>query len=111
MTGSGATSLNLEMADQQYLLSAALICSAILSLIQITRFKIWRTGYYLGTGLLSVVGPNFASIPAASAVIKNMYSSGYCPTNILEDGTVQNLPCPEAWGAILGTCKYFFVRI
>jgi NCS2 family nucleobase:cation symporter-2 len=44
MTGSGPTSLNLEMADQQYLLSAALICSALLSLIQITRFKIWRTG-------------------------------------------------------------------
>ncbi|GAN08690.1 purine permease [Mucor ambiguus] len=110
MTGSGATSLNLEMADQQYLLSAALICSAILSLIQITRFKIWGTGYYLGTGLLSVVGPNFASIPAASAVIKNMYSSGYCPTNVLEDGTVQNLPCPNAWGAILGTsmvCSFF----
>lgn len=43
MTGSGPTSLNLEMADQQYLLSAALITSALLSLIQITRFKIWGT--------------------------------------------------------------------
>lgn len=62
-------------------------------------------GFYVGTGLLSVVGPNFASIPAASAVIKNMYASGFCPTNILEDGTIQNLPCPDAWGAILGTCK------
>lgn len=59
----------------------------------------------MGTGLLSVVGPNFASIPAASAVIKNMYASGFCPTNVLEDGTIQNLPCPNAWGAILGTCK------
>lgn len=68
-------------------------------------------GFYVGTGLLSVVGPNFASIPAASAVIKNMYASGFCPTNVLEDGTIQNLPCPNAWGAILGTCKahYFFV--
>ncbi|GAA5805586.1 permease family-domain-containing protein [Helicostylum pulchrum] len=110
MTGSGPTALNLTTADQQYLLSAALITSALLSIIQITRFKIWRTGYYIGTGLLCVVGPNFASIPAASAVIRNMYSSGYCPTNILEDGTVQNLPCPEAWGAILGTsmvCSFF----
>ncbi|KAI7906531.1 permease family-domain-containing protein [Cokeromyces recurvatus] len=110
MTGSGSTSLNLEMADQQYLLSAALITSALLSLIQITRFKIWRTGYYLGTGLLSVVGPNFASIPASAAVIKNMYSTGYCPTNVLSDGTIQYLPCPRAWGAILGTamvCSFF----
>lgn len=62
-------------------------------------------GYYVGTGLLSVVGPNFASIPAASAVIKNMYSTGYCPTQILPDGTTEYLPCPRAWGAILGTCK------
>lgn len=44
MTGTGPTALNLETADQQYLLSAALITSALLSLIQITRFKIWRTG-------------------------------------------------------------------
>ncbi|KAI9480939.1 MAG: permease family-domain-containing protein [Benjaminiella poitrasii] len=110
MTGSGPASLNLETADQQYLLSAALITSALLSLIQITRFKIWRTGYYLGTGLLSVVGPNFASIPATSAVIKNMYSTGYCSTNVLTDGTIEYLPCPRAWGAILGTamvCSFF----
>ncbi|KAG2213024.1 permease family-domain-containing protein [Mucor mucedo] len=110
MTGSGPTALNLTTADQQYLLSAALITSALLSLIQITRFKIWRTSFYVGTGLLSVVGPNFASIPAASAVIKNMYASGFCPTNVLEDGTIQNLPCPNAWGAILGTsmvCSFF----
>jgi xanthine/uracil permease len=44
MTGSGPTSLNLTMADQQYLLSAALITSALLSVIQITRFRIWGTG-------------------------------------------------------------------
>ncbi|KAI8084293.1 permease family-domain-containing protein [Gilbertella persicaria] len=105
-----AASLNLETADRQYLLSAALITSAILSLIQITRFKIWRTGYFLGTGLLSVVGPNFASIPAVSAVIKNMYSTGYCATNTLADGSIEYLPCPRAWGAILGTamvCSFF----
>lgn len=44
MTGSGPTSLNLTMEDQQYLLSAALITSALLSVIQITRFRIWGTG-------------------------------------------------------------------
>ncbi|KAI9260795.1 permease family-domain-containing protein [Sporodiniella umbellata] len=110
MIGSGSTALNLEPEDQQYLISAALITSAILSLVQITRFKIWGTNYYIGTGLLSVVGPNFATISAASAVIKNMYSTGYCPTQVLEDGTVSYLPCPKAWGAILGTsmvCSFF----
>lgn len=44
MAGSGPTTLNLTMEDQQYLLSAALITSALLSLIQITRFKIFGTG-------------------------------------------------------------------
>lgn len=82
--------------------------------------------YYLGTGLLSVVGPNFASIAAVrydddtikeilwiltrasitySAVASQMYSSGYCPTEILDDGTTRYLPCRHGWGAILGTCK------
>ncbi|KAL0083605.1 permease family-domain-containing protein [Phycomyces blakesleeanus] len=110
MIGSGSTSLNLTLEDQQYLLSAALITSAILSLIQITRFKIYGTNYYIGTGLLSVVGPNFASIPATAAIIKNMYSNGYCETSVLEDGTIDYLPCPKAWGAILGTsmvCSFF----
>jgi xanthine/uracil permease len=39
-----------------------------------------------------------------------MYSTGYCPTNVLADGTIENLPCPRAWGAILGTamvCSFF----
>lgn len=85
MTGEGSTAFNLDTADQQYLLSAALIASGLLSLIQITRFRLFKTSkhiyaqncnpeigisyaslldYYLGTGLLSVVGPNFASIAA-----------------------------------------------
>ncbi|KAI8984460.1 permease family-domain-containing protein [Mycotypha africana] len=39
-----------------------------------------------------------------------MYNNGFCPSNILEDGTTQYLPCPHAWGAILGTamvCSFF----
>lgn len=88
MTGEGSTAFNLDTADQQYLLSAALIASGLLSLIQITRFRLFKSSkllcanlqsriwdfflimhlnfpdYYLGTGLLSVVGPNFASIAA-----------------------------------------------
>ncbi|CAO3590376.1 unnamed protein product [Absidia cylindrospora] len=114
MVGTGATSLNLEVADQQYLLSAALITSAFLSLIQITRFKLFNTGYYLGSGLLSLMGPNFASIPATQAVIGEMYTNGFCPTEKAPDGTTQYLPCPHAWGAILGTamvCSLFEIGI
>ncbi|KAI8333638.1 permease family-domain-containing protein [Chlamydoabsidia padenii] len=108
------SSLNLEVADQQYLLSAALITSAFLSLIQITRFKLFKTGYYLGSGLLSLMGPNFASIPATQAVIGEMYSNGFCPTEQQPDGSLRQLPCPKAWGAILGTamvCSVFEIGV
>lgn len=39
----------------------------ILSLIQMSRIKLWK-GYYLGTGLLSVVGTSFATLSTADAV-------------------------------------------
>ncbi|CCH45245.1 Uric acid-xanthine permease [Wickerhamomyces ciferrii] len=52
--------------QQQYLVTASLIVSGFLSMIQITRFHIYKTPYYLGS-----------------------------------DGTY--LPCPDGYGAILGT--------
>lgn len=58
-----------------------------------------RPSYYIGTGLISVVGISFAIIPVASGGFKQMYANGFCPT--AEDGTL--LPCPDAYGAILGT--------
>lgn len=94
-----SASANLSVEMQQYLVSASLIASGILSTIQITRFHIWRTKYNLGTGLLSVVGTSFATITLVSAVFPQMYSNGYCPT--ADDGT--KLPCPDGYGAILGT--------
>ena len=39
----------------------------ILSLVQMSRLKLFR-GYYLGTGLLSVVGTSFATLSTATAV-------------------------------------------
>lgn len=94
-----SASANLSVEMQQYLVSASLIASGILSTVQITRFHIWRTKYNLGTGLLSVVGTSFATITLVSAVFPQMYSNGYCPT--ADDGT--KLPCPDGYGAILGT--------
>ncbi|ODQ66183.1 purine permease [Nadsonia fulvescens var. elongata DSM 6958] len=86
-------------AMTQYLISASLICSGILSAIQITRFKIFKTPYYLGTGLLSVVGTSFATITLVSGTLPQMYKNGFCPT--AADGTL--LPCPDGYGAIIGT--------
>ncbi|KAI3319305.1 Xanthine/uracil permease [Xylariaceae sp. AK1471] len=96
---SGAAGVNLETNLQQYLVSTALIVSGILSMIQITRFHIFGTPYYVGTGLISVVGISFTIIPVAQGAFTQMYANGYCP--VAEDGS--RLPCPDAYGALLGT--------
>lgn len=57
---SGAAGANFTIATQQYLVSASLIVCGILSLIQITRFHIKGTPYFIGTGLISVYNsPSF----------------------------------------------------
>jgi len=94
---SSAAHLDGEM--QAYLVSTSLIVSGILSCIQISRFHIYRTPYYLGTGLLSVVGTSFATIPVATGALGQMYANGYCPS----DADGNPLACPRGYGAILGT--------
>ncbi|KAI1074845.1 Xanthine/uracil permease [Whalleya microplaca] len=107
---SGSSGVNLPADLQQYLVSTSLIVSGILSMIQITRFHIYKTPstptklrddlrYYLGTGLISVVGISFSIISVAEGAFAQMYANGYCPT--AADGT--QLPCPDAYGALLGT--------
>ena len=54
---SGQGGANLVGTQQQYLVSTSLIVSGILSSIQITRFHIYKTPYYIGTGLISVYVP------------------------------------------------------
>jgi len=94
---SSAAHLDGEM--QAYLVSTSLIVSGILSSIQISRFHIYRTPYYLGTGLLSVVGTSFATIPVATGALGQMYANGYCPS----DADGNPLACPRGYGALLGT--------
>jgi len=94
---SGAAKLT--TAQSQYLVSTSLIVCGLLSSIQITRFHIYGTPYYIGTGLISVVGTSFATIPVATGALSQMYKNGYCPTS--PNGT--QLPCPQGYGAILGT--------
>jgi uric acid-xanthine permease len=45
---SGAGGVNLPVEYQQYLVSTSLIVCGILSAIQITRFHIYKTPYYIG---------------------------------------------------------------
>ncbi|KAK1254719.1 hypothetical protein MKX08_008714 [Trichoderma sp. CBMAI-0020] len=98
LAGSGG--VNLPVEQQQYLVSTALIVSGILSSIQITRFHIYKTPYYIGTGLISVVGISFSIIPVAQGAISQMYANGFCPS----DAAGNPLPCPRGYGALLGTC-------
>ncbi|KAJ4360415.1 uncharacterized protein N0V89_000977 [Didymosphaeria variabile] len=94
-----ASSANLTLEMQQYLVSTSLIVSGILSAIQMSRFHFYKTNYYLGTGLISVVGTSFATIPIATGALAQMYQTGFCPIDA--DGI--KLPCPDGYGAILGT--------
>ncbi|KAN0091854.1 Xanthine/uracil permease [Hyaloscypha variabilis] len=96
---SGQGGVNLSTQEQQYLVSTSLIVCGILSAVQITRFHIRGTPYHIGTGLISVVGTSFAIIPVASGAFKQMYANGFCPS--AADGTP--LPCPDGYGAIIGT--------
>lgn len=113
-----SSSANLLPDQKQYLVSTALIVSGIFSAIQIARFRLFGTQsvlpflqhkrnrplnkqprYYLGTGLLSVVGISFSVIPVAQGAISQMYANGFCPSD--SDGNP--LPCPDGYGAIIGT--------
>lgn len=67
--------------------------------MQMARFHVHGTKYYLGTGLLSVVGTSFATITVAMGAFSQMYKSGYCPI----DANGNQLPCPAGYGALLGT--------
>ncbi|CAI6337136.1 unnamed protein product [Periconia digitata] len=94
-----ANAAHLAPNVQQYLVSTSLIVCGILSSIQITRFHIYKTPYYIGTGLISVVGTSFATIPVATGALSQMYSTGFCPS----DANGNPLPCPDGYGAIIGT--------
>lgn len=82
-----------------YLVSVALILSGIFSFFQILRLQIFNTGFWFGTGMITVVGEAFAVVPIAQAYFVNQYKAGHCITSA--NGTKQ--PCPEAYGRILGT--------
>ena len=55
--------------SREYLVSAAWITSGILTIIQVFRAKILGTGYYLGTGLISVMGTSFTFLPIAREMV------------------------------------------
>ncbi|KAI5783878.1 permease family-domain-containing protein [Peziza echinospora] len=97
---AGSSGANFSPDVQRYLVSTSLIVCGILSAVQITRFHIWKTPYVPYTSLTHfMVGTSFAIIPIAQGAFAQMYANGKCP--LAADGT--KLPCPEGYGALLGT--------
>lgn len=97
-----ASALNLDPATSAYMISASLIGCGILSFVQISRIKVFG-GYYIGTGLISVVGTAFATLSTALGVFDAMYRDGTCTTSTAADGSSVRDPCPDAYGKVLGT--------
>ncbi|GBE80178.1 permease family-domain-containing protein [Sparassis latifolia] len=97
-----ASTLNLDGETSAYMISASLIGCGILSLVQMSRIRLFKN-YYLGTGLLSVVGTSFATLSTANAIFNAMYADGTCPSTTSADGTVVRGACPDAYGKVLGT--------
>ncbi|KAK8440202.1 hypothetical protein ACI3LY_003682 [Candidozyma auris] len=93
-----SSTANFDATTTEYLVSASLITSGILSIIQITRFRLWKSNYYLGTGLLSVVGTSFSTITIVTKSFPMMYDSGICETI---NGVKQ--PCIAGYGHLLAT--------
>jgi len=93
---AGPFDARMSNAEQEYLISAGLIVSGILSLIQITQFKLGNSGYFLGTGLISVLGTSFTFVPIARtsfSFMMNDDSSMPCASDF---------DCTDAWADMSG---------
>ena len=82
-----------------YLINAAWFTSGLLTIIQVFRAKLGGTGYYLGTGLISVMGTSFTFLPIAREMIVGeiMASKADCYDTSEDPGLA-------AYGKFLGTC-------
>lgn len=74
---------------QQYAISAALITSGICSFINVTKIPIPGTKYFVGSGLLSVMGTSFTFLPIFEIAIQQMKNDG--------------ISGEDAYGKMLGT--------
>lgn len=70
---------NFDPAMTEYLVSTAFITTGLATALQITRLHITKTPFFVGTGLLSVVGPTFDILPIVFNYAALRYKSGTCP--------------------------------
>merc|ERR1711939_560535 len=78
-----AGQLGFDGGRQNQMVAVSLIASGFLSMIQMTRMPIpfTRKKYWLGTGLITVVGTSFATLSTASAIFAALYADGTCPSS------------------------------
>lgn len=91
--------LTLDPALTAYLVSASFITTGVATALQVTRVHITKTPFFIGTGLLSVVGPTFDILAIVISYAASRYDNGAC----LVDAEGSRLACPAAWGNVLGT--------
>lgn len=75
---AGPAGANLGTDSQLYLVSACLIWCGVGTVIQVSRFRIAKTRYYFGTGLISVTGTSFAFTNVALSYLAQCYANGTC---------------------------------
>ncbi|SCZ88404.1 BZ3500_MvSof-1268-A1-R1_Chr10-2g02947 [Microbotryum saponariae] len=99
-----ANQLGFNPAQQNQAVAVSLIASGFLSAIQMSRFAIpfTKRKYWLGTGLITVVGTSFATLSTASAIFNTLYADGTSPSTVASGVTVRGY-CPQAYGYLLGT--------
>ena len=97
----GAAGANLGNDATSYLVSACLIWCAVGTSVQVARFKLGKTGYFMGTGIITVTGTSFAFVNVGLSYINQQYTSAGGLCSFAADGS--KLPCREAFGSLLGT--------
>jgi NCS2 family nucleobase:cation symporter-2 len=97
----GSSGANLGDANVQYLISASLIWCGLGTALQVSRFRLGKTRYFLGTGIISVTGTSFAFVNVGLSYLSQQYAAGVCPVS----ASGAKLPCPQEFGAILGTAS------
>jgi len=99
---------------QSFLVSCSWIASGILTAIQVFRCKVKGTPFYIGTGLVSVMGTSFTFLPIGQEMVsssigdaKNDGDSRCQPGPYKGDATNMVTDCKgvavEAYGKFLGT--------
>ncbi|KAJ7177399.1 Xanthine/uracil permease, partial [Mycena crocata] len=93
-----ASALGLDSATSAYMISASLIGCGILSLVQMSRIKLFRgllPWHWTDQGLWGRASRR------ATAIFGAMYNDGTCITTA--DGTITRGACPDAYGKVLET--------